>query len=142
MGVIIHSFICLTLNAIVKLNCDSGKIDSRATGFSYKISQKPCFLGSVLAVHSFLAGLFLGINNFLLGLISELGINGAFIFSLGALIFTITYKLLSALRNKKQYGRYWLVEESNLLRLASNNIEINWINVFGLILRTAINICI
>ena len=46
-----------------------------------------------LILPSMFAGLFLGINNFLLGLISDIGLPAAFIFSLGALIFTFTIRL-------------------------------------------------
>ena len=46
-----------------------------------------------LFIPSLLAGLLLGFNNFLLGLISEQGISAAYIFALGAIVFTISYKI-------------------------------------------------
>ena len=39
-----------------------------------------------------LAGVFLGLNNFMLGMISDIGLGAAYIFSLGALIFTFTIR--------------------------------------------------
>ena len=47
-----------------------------------------------LVVPSILAGILLGINNFLLGLISDIGIGAAFIFSLGAIIFTFNFRIV------------------------------------------------
>jgi hypothetical protein len=52
-----------------------------------------------------------------LGLISDQGISGAFIFSVGAINFALSYKLLKALDSKRKTGRYWNVEDSNLLRI-------------------------
>ena len=46
-----------------------------------------------LIVPSLLAGVFLGVNNFLLGLISDIGLSAAYIFSLGAMIFTVTLRV-------------------------------------------------
>lgn len=50
-----------------------------------------------LALPSFLAGICLGLNNFLLGLISDQGISGAYIFSVGAINFAASFKLLKAI---------------------------------------------
>lgn len=50
-----------------------------------------------LIVPSFFAGVFLGTNNFFLGFISDLGINAATLFSIGAFIFTTIYKLIEAI---------------------------------------------
>ena len=54
-----------------------------------------------LVIPSFTAGVFLGTNNFFLGIISELGIAAAWIFSLGAIGFTLTYKLFEAIQMKR-----------------------------------------
>jgi hypothetical protein len=47
-----------------------------------------------------MAGVFLGTNNFFLGFISDLGINAATLFSVGAFIFTLTYKFVEAIKMK------------------------------------------
>ena len=54
-----------------------------------------------LVVPSFVAGCCLGTNNFFLGFISNLGIAAAFEFSLGAMIVTLTVKLIFAIKAKK-----------------------------------------
>lgn len=54
-----------------------------------------------LVLPSFMAGVFLGINNFFLGFISELGLAAAFEFSLGALLVTSIVKLVVACKNKR-----------------------------------------
>ena len=54
-----------------------------------------------LVIPSFTAGVFLGTNNFFLGIISELGIAAAWIFSLGAIGFTLSYKFVEAIRMKR-----------------------------------------
>jgi hypothetical protein len=62
-----------------------------------------------------MAGVFLGTNNFFLGFISDLGINAATLFSVGAFIFTLGYKLVEAIRMKKNHGVYFPYEFSNHL---------------------------
>ena len=104
-----------------------------------------------LALPSFMAGICLGLNNFLLGLISDQGISGAYIFSVGAINFAASFKLLKALHQKKKTGKYWSVEDSNLFCLQEQNLQdklldapkrvvVNWMNVLGLILRVSVNI--
>ena len=53
-----------------------------------------------LVLPSLMAGICLGFNNFMLGLISDLGVNAAYIFSLGALIYTIGIKFYQIIRLK------------------------------------------
>lgn len=60
-----------------------------------------------------MAGVFLGTNNFFLGFISDLGINAATLFSIGAFIFTAGYKVVEAIRMKKSHGVYFPYEFSN-----------------------------
>ena len=60
-----------------------------------------------LILPSFMAGVFLGINNFFLGFISGLGINAATEFSIGALVFTLGYKIIEALKMKAEHGVYF-----------------------------------
>jgi len=60
-----------------------------------------------------MAGVFLGTNNFFLGFISDLGINAATLFSLGAFVFTVGYKVVEAIRMKKNHGVYFPYEFSN-----------------------------
>ena len=68
-----------------------------------------------LVLPSFMAGVFLGTNNFFLGFISDLGINAATLFSVGAFIFTVLYKFIEALRMKSKYGVYFPYEFSNFM---------------------------
>ena len=60
-----------------------------------------------LIVPSILAGILLGINNFLLGLISDIGLRAAYIFSLGAIIFTVNFRIVQMIQSKKLRGYYW-----------------------------------
>jgi hypothetical protein len=62
-----------------------------------------------------MAGVFLGTNNFFLGFISDLGINAATLFSLGAFSFTTIYKLVEAIKMKKKFGFYFPYEYSNFM---------------------------
>jgi len=61
--------------------------------------------------------MFLGINNFMLGTISELGLPAAFIFSLGAIIFSFGYRFQESIRNKRRYGVFWVAQNSNLFKI-------------------------
>ena len=63
-----------------------------------------------------MAGVFLGINNFFLGFISELGLAAAFEFSLGALIVTLIVKLVVACKSKRKTGKFFPYESSNFLK--------------------------
>lgn len=47
-----------------------------------------------LVVPSFTAGVCLGMNNFLLGMISDTGIPAAYIFSVGSLLFPLILRLV------------------------------------------------
>ena len=47
-----------------------------------------------LVLPSFCAGVCLGLNNFLLGMISDTGIPAAYIFSVGSLLFPLTYRIV------------------------------------------------
>lgn len=93
-----------------------------------------------LVVPSFLAGVFLGTNNFFLGFISDLGIAAAFEFSLGAMIVTLTVKLILAIKAKSTKGVFFPVETSNFRKVDLDGvISIKWMNVLGIILRPACN---
>lgn len=83
------------------------------TGQAESESEKPL---KFLILPSFMAGVFLGTNNFFLGFISDLGINAATLFSLGAFIFTLTYKLVEAIRMKLKHGVYFPYEFSNFFK--------------------------
>jgi hypothetical protein len=91
-----------------------------------------------------MAGVFLGINNFFLGFISSLGINAATEFSIGALTFTLLYKLFEALRMKAKYGEYFPLNFSNFMQKDSKSddgaVTIKWVCVLGLFIRTSFNI--
>ena len=81
-------------------------------------------------------------NNFFLSMVSDLGINATFLFSLGALFFSITYYLQSAFKVKKETGAYWHVSKSNLFFECPNtgNTRLNIRNIRGLAIRTCFNI--
>jgi len=81
-------------------------------------SEKPL---KFLILPSFMAGVFLGTNNFCLGFISELGVNAASLFSLGAFVFTTLYKLVEACRMKRKHGVYFPYEFSNFFKKNENN---------------------
>ena len=85
---------------------DPGKMAESAEG------DKPL---KFLVLPSFMAGVFLGTNNFFLGFISDLGINAATLFSVGAFIFTATYKFVEAIKMKKKHGVYFPYELSNFM---------------------------
>ena len=88
-----------------------------------------------------MAGVCLGTNNFFLGFISELGINAATLFSVGAFIFTSTYKFVEAIKMKKKHGKYFPLEFSNFMYQNLNKgTSINWSCVAGLTIRTVFNI--
>ena len=94
-----------------------------------------------LVLPSLFSGIFLGINNFLLGLISTLGVEAAYIFSIGALVYTLSIKLYYVLKNKYKNGKFVDFEKSNLIKVSKNGtLSPNYINVIGLLIRTAINI--
>ena len=94
-----------------------------------------------LILPSFLAGVFLGTNNFFLGFISDLGINAATLFSLGAFIFTTGYKFIEALRMKAAHGKFFPYEFSNFMyRNESGTTSIKWKCALGLLIRTLFNI--
>ena len=94
-----------------------------------------------LVVPSFMAGVFLGTNNFFLGFISELGIAAAFEFSLGALLVTSIVKLVVAIRSKRQTGHFFPYERSNFFRKneKTGKVSIKWMNVLGIVLRPICN---
>ena len=71
------------------------------------------FQPKFLVIPSFIAGVCLGTNNFFLGFISELGLAAAFEFSLGAMIVTLTVKLVFAIRAKRNTGEFFPIETSN-----------------------------
>lgn len=50
-----------------------------------------------LVLPSLIAGVCLGLNNFLLGLISHTGIPAAYIFSVGSLLFPLLYRISQAI---------------------------------------------
>ena len=104
-----------------------------------KDEEKPL---KFLILPSFLAGCFLGTNNFFLGFISDLGINAATLFSLGAFIFTIIYKLVEACRMKSKHGSFFPYKFSNFFKEneKTGKAEIRWICVGGLAIRTLFNI--
>ena len=111
-------------------------------GSYFRMNQQPLVEKSFLALPSFLAGVCLGLNNFLLGLISDEGLSSAYIFSFGALVFGIIYRVNDMLQTKVKYGKLWRLESSNLfIRNEDGNIKLNKSNAFGLILRTSINMC-
>ena len=113
-----------------------GEITNESVSRNLKTIEK-----RFLAFPSFLAGLSLGLNNFLLGLISDQGISSAYIFSVGAIYFAVSYRILKALLNKKKFGQYWRIQESNIFyENADNQICVNRHNVLGLFLRVFLNI--
>ena len=115
------------------------------------MNDKHCFIGSdngkdsdnylpfhkvrkFLIVPSAAAGLFNGINNFMLGLNSDLGIKGALIFSVGALLTGLLYQLVLALHSWRKNKVLWRIEDSNLLTLNSKGRVVphcqNWLGLF------------
>ena len=93
-----------------------------------------------LALPSFFAGVCLGLNNFLLGMISDKGISSAFIFSFGALMFAVIYRVRELILHKRKYGIFWNYQDSNLfVRKQDGTFQFNQTNVIGLILRASIN---
>lgn len=110
---------------------DEGAVDDGA--------EKPL---KFLILPSFLAGCFLGTNNFFLGFISDLGINAATLFSLGAFIFTTLYKLVEACRMKSKHGSFFPYQYSNFFKEnpKTGKAEIKWICVGGLAIRSLFNI--
>ena len=93
-----------------------------------------------LPVPSLISGLFLGLNNFLLGLISNKGISSLYIFSVGALIYCAIYRIFEAIQTKKRTGSYISLENSNIFILKDGKWSLNWVNFSGLILRSLLNI--
>ena len=79
-----------------------------------------------LFIPSLMAGVCLGLNNFLLGLISQLGISAAPIFSFGAFVFCSLWK-------SKQLIQKW-VQGEKLFE------EFSWVKVGLLLLRTVLNL--
>ena len=94
-----------------------------------------------LVVPSFVAGCCLGTNNFFLGFISKLGIAAAFEFSLGAMIVTLTVKLVLAIKAKKEKGVFFPVETSNFVYedKVTGGVKIKWMNVLGIVVRPSCN---
>lgn len=85
---------------------------------------------------SMIAGICLGTNNFCLSYISDSFPHNLWLFSLGAVIFTSTYRIIMAIKNKRECGQFFPVETSNLLTYDENSkVKIKWINVFGLLAR-------
>jgi hypothetical protein len=94
-----------------------------------------------LPIPSGLAGLSLGICNYMLGYISELGIVGALLFCMGALVFTTGYRIHVALKMKKETGEYFPISKSNHFYLDSQGKrQVKWMNVLGLIIRPIVNV--
>ena len=62
----------------------------------FKISPAEILKKRFLIVPSMAAGLFNGLNNFLLGLNSDLGSKGALIFAIGALLTGMIYQAFCA----------------------------------------------
>ena len=91
---------------------------------------------------SLLAGLLLGLNNFMLGMISEIGLGAAFIFSLGAILYTLCFRIGQMLYSKSKLGYYWKASNSNFFKAdeISGSYQINWINILGLFIRVVLNI--
>jgi len=93
-----------------------------------------------MPIHGLMAGVCLGCNNFLLSEISDLGLNATFIFSLGALMFSIVYNSYYAILSKKETGSFWSVHNSNLFQVNENGKTVlNKCNFVGLLIRTALN---
>ena len=69
---------------------------------------------------SLIAGILLGFNNFLLSLISDLGIKSAYIFSLGAVGLSLSYQVIMMLKIKNDTGQYWSEKHSNLIYRGKN----------------------
>lgn len=78
----------------------------------------------------------------MIGLISDIGLGAAYIFSLGALIFTFTIRTSQMFKNKRENGQYWQMSNSNFFKVIdeSGRFRVNWINFVGLIIRTLLNI--
>ena len=91
---------------------------------------------------SFMAGVCLGTNNFFLSYIAYLGLPAALIFSLGALVGCLIWKIFFAIKAKSSGGEFFPTETSNMLKLdiKKNARVCNCVNFIGLCLRTAINI--
>lgn len=83
----------------------------------------------------------LGVNNFFLGYISELGIAAAFEFSLGAFCISMFIKIIVALIEKKKTGSFFPYETSNYFKEdpVTGKSKIKWINVLGICLRPLCN---
>ena len=63
-----------------------------------------------------------------------------FIYSLGAIGLTLSYQVVMMLKSKREIGRYWSADNSNLVeRGVDSKLSIKWINVVGLLLRTFVN---
>ena len=94
-----------------------------------------------LVLPSFMAGVFLGTNNFFLGFISELGLAAAFEFSLGAFILTLIVKTIIAIKSKRATGQFFPLKSSNFYvkDKANGVVSIKWINVLGIMIRPLCN---
>ena len=84
----------------------------------------------ILIVPSVLAGVFLGINNFLLASVSNSGISALFVFSLGAIVFPFI---------AKSYGGG---RSSGLYNIENHLVKPSWIKLTGLFLRSILNIMV
>jgi hypothetical protein len=47
-------------------------------------------------------------------MISDIGVPAAYIFSVGALVFPIIYRIVEAVKQKYSTGKFWNVQDSNL----------------------------
>jgi len=88
-----------------------------------------------LAKASFFAGIFKGLGSFLQGLISDQGLPVSYLFSVGALAFAVTFRVLEAVKLKVKTGSFYDIEQSNFIR----DSKIKWINLLGLFLRSGFN---
>ena len=63
-----------------------------------------------LAKASFAAGICKGLGSFLQGLISDQGVTVSYLFSVGALLFAVTFRALEAAKLKNMTGSCYDIE--------------------------------
>ena len=83
---------------------------------------------------SFLAGVFKALSTFLQSQIKDQGLPVSYLFSVGGLVFAISFRILDSLIHKIMTGSFYDIRKSNFW----SNSKVKWINIIGLILRVGL----
>ena len=83
---------------------------------------------------SFLAGVLKALSTFLQSQIKDQGIPVSYLFSVGGLVFAISFRILDSIIHKIMTGSFYNIKKSNFW----SNSKVKWINIMGLILRVVL----